>query len=192
MDKKEIISFFDSLAPSWDKGEDGKNAVIDEILDKASITSGCRVLDIACGTGVLFPYYIDRGAIVTGVDISSGMVEIAREKFPNVDIICADAENTEFSGAYDCVMIYNAFPHFICPEKLIENLSRALKKGGRLSVAHGMSREKIEKCHFGISDKVYRPLCTKEETARLLSGIFDVDVMISDDRMYMVSGIKKA
>lgn len=191
MDKKEIISFFDSLASSWDSDMVRNEDAIRLILDKGGIKKGTRVLDVACGTGVLFPDYISRGALVTGIDISEEMIKIAKVKFPGTEIICGDAESLAFSEKYDAVMIYNAFPHFANPNALFENLSKALAYNGRFTVAHGMSERELEECHSGGAKNVSLPLPSKERLADMMSAFFDVDVMISDENMYMVSGIKK-
>ena len=48
------------------------------ILDNGGIKEDIHVLDVACGTGVLFPDYLKRKvASVTGVDISQKMAKIA-------------------------------------------------------------------------------------------------------------------
>ena len=71
MNKKEIIAYFDRCAPQWDARmvtDDGK---INGILDAAGVREHDVVLDVACGAGVLFPYYLNRNvARVIGVDIS--------------------------------------------------------------------------------------------------------------------------
>lgn len=192
MNKKEITDFFDRYAAVWDESLVRNEAVINKILDKSEVKQGVRVLDIASGTGVLFADYISRKvASFTGVDISAEMVRIAKNKFPGAEVICADAEVCSFTKKYDVVMIYNAFPHFHDPEGLIRNLSRALETGGRLTVAHGMSEAELEKCHSGAAKSVSVALLKKEELSLVMSEYFDVDVMISDDSMYMVSGKKK-
>ena len=191
MDKNQVITFFDALAESWDRNQVCDDGIISFILDKGEITKGKRVLDVACGTGVLFPYYESREVSVTGTDISPEMVKIAKEKYPHVEIICGDAETYSFSEKYDAVMIYNAFPHFADPQKLFGNLIKALRKGGRLTVAHGISMEEVQKCHSGVAKNVSLPLPQKEALAEIMSPFFDVDLMISDERMYMVSGVKK-
>ena len=191
MDKKEIIAFFDEMASDWDDMQVRNEEVIGEILHKGGITEGIKVLDIACGTGVLFPDYISLGAEVTGIDISANMVEKAREKYPQIKVICADAAEYAFEEKFDAVMIYNAFPHFMHPEKLIKNLVAALKENGRLTVAHGISEKELAKCHSGIAKKISVPLMKKEELAEMMSPYLNVDVLISDERMYMVSGVKK-
>ncbi len=191
MNKKDIILFFDEFAPTWDKVNERNDQVIAQILDNCKICEGTRVLDVACGTGILFPDYIERKAKVTGVDISPEMVKKAKEKFPQAEIICGDAESISFCENFDVIMIYNAFPHFNEPEKFIHNLAKALKNGGRISICHGASREEINRCHEGKPSRVSLPLPEAEDVAKMLSSRFDVDIVISNDKMYQVSGIKR-
>ena len=191
MEKQDIISFFDSSAGSWDEELIRNDKVIEKILDNCGIDKDVCVLDVACGTGVLFPDYIKREAVVTGIDISPQMVKIAKEKFPNVNVICGDVEETDFNEKFDTVMVYNAFPHFPDPERLVEKLSKLLRKGGRLSVAHGMSREDLLKLHNERASKVSLPLPDEKTLAKIFEPFFSVDIMISDSEMYQVSGVKK-
>ena len=191
MIKQDIISFFDNCAGCWDEELIRNDKVIEKILDNCGIDKGVCVHDVACGTGVLFPDYIKREAVVTGIDISPEMVKIAKEKFPNVNVICGDVEETDFNEKFDAVMVYNAFPHFPDPERLVENLSKLLRKGGRLSVAHGMSREDLLKLHNERASKVSLPLPDEKTLAKIFEPFFSVDIMISDSEMYQVSGVRK-
>lgn len=191
MKKQDIISFFDECAPQWDSDLIRNDKVINKILDNGGIEKGIRVLDVACGTGVLFPDYIKRGAAVTAVDISPEMVKIAKNNFPQINVICGDVEEIDFAQKFDSVMIYNDFPHFPNPQRLIEKLSTLLREGGRLSVAHGMSREALLKHHSGKAKKVSIELPEAQKLAKIFEPYFKVDVIISDNEMYQVSGMKK-
>ena len=191
MEKQEIAAFFDRCAPWWDADMIRHEDIIAEILENGGIRAGIDVLDVACGTGVLFPDYLSRGvSSVTGIDISPEMVKIARSKFPQVRVICGDVENTEFDGQFDAIMVYNAFPHFPDPARLVRVLAGLAKPGGRLSVAHGMSRAALTDHHKRAS-AVSIDLLEEGELAKLFDPFFEVDVVISDDRMYQVSGIKR-
>lgn len=192
MEQQEVIRFFDRCAPSWDVGLVRNEAVISAILDNAGVQAGVDVLDVACGTGVLFPDYLQRGvASLTAVDISPEMVKIAQQKFPEVKVLCGDVEQTDFDRCFDVIMIYNAFPHFPDPARLICRLARWVKPGGRLSVAHGMSREKLLQHHAGTASRVSVDLLEENELAALFAPYFDVDTVISDERMYQVAGRKR-
>lgn len=192
MEKNAVIDFFNHCAPFWDDETIRSEPVIRKILDNAGIRAGIDVLDVACGTGVLFPDYFARGvASLTGIDISSEMARRARAKFPDAEVICGDVEAYPFRRQFDAVMVYNAFPHFPDPKRLIEVLAGLTAPGGRLSVAHGMSREKLEAHHAGAARDVSIGLLDERTLAELFAPWFDVDTAISDDEMYQVAGTRK-
>lgn len=191
MNKQDIINFFDMCAPTWDAEMIKDDKIIDDILNRAKITDGTRVLDVACGTGVLFPYYSARGADVTGIDISPEMVKIAQRNFPDIETICADATEISFDEGFDSVMIYNAFPHFPDPREAIQALSRHLRPDGSLTVAHGMGRDMINRHHEGAASKVSRGLMKASELAEIFKEFLDVSVIVDEPDRYIVCGICK-
>ena len=166
IDKKEVIEFFDKCAPGWDACMIRNDDIIQMILDNAGVKKDSRVLDVACGTGVLIPDYLSRDvSAVTAIDISSEMIKIAQSKFKDkrVEFICADV-------------------------RLIEILSGKLKAGGRITVAHGMSREKIDANHKGRAYKVSDGLMEADRLADIFKKYTNVINVISDDNMYQVVG----
>ncbi len=188
---KEVIEYFNHLAPDWDAELVRNEETVCRILDNAGVTEGKTVLDVACGTGVLIPDYLARqAASVTAIDISPEMAGIARNKFrqENVSILCGDAEETDFQQLFDCIVVYNAFPHFPEPERLIAGLSKWLRPGGTLTVAHGMSREKIDAHHHGTARHVSNGLMPAEELADIFRKYLKVKTVISDESMYQVTG----
>ena len=194
MDKHEITAFFDRHAPNWDANLVTDDAKLAAILDAAGVRAGVTVLDVACGTGVLFPYYLARNvSSVTAVDISPEMVRMAMKKNgdPRVEILCGDVEALPVTRQYDCCVVYNAFPHFEEPKRLVERLAAWLRPGGRLTVAHGMSLEALHRHHAG-ARHVSREMLTAKELAVVFAPWFAVDVMVSDDEKYIVSGIRRA
>ena len=194
IETKEVIAFFDRLAPGWDADMVRSDEIINTILDNAGVTEGKTVLDVACGTGVLIPDYRKRKvASVTGIDISPKMAELAQAKFPQpeIRILCVDVETTDFGEKFDCIVVYNAFPHFPEPERLIKTLSGLLKPGGTLTVAHGMSREKIDAHHHGAASHVSNGLMPAEKLAAIFGKYLTVITVLSDDRMYQVVGENK-
>ena len=192
MDKQIIKDFFDDFANRWDNEPICDKEILNIILDNAGIVEDVNVLDIACGTGVLFPYYLERQVkSITAVDLSPEMVKIAKNKFPQANVICGDAEEISFDNTFDCIMIYNAFPHFPNPQTLIKNLSKYLNVGGRFTIAHGMSKKELDEVHKKSAGKVSNILPECEELASLLSPYFNVDITISNDKMYLVTGTKR-
>ena len=195
MEKQDVIEFFDRCAATWDAEMIKSDEIIEVILDHAEVGAGMDVLDVACGTGVMFPYYLQREvASVTGIDIAPEMAKIAQEKFrkePGVQVICGDVEEASFDRQFDRIVVYNAFPHFPEPRRLIKQLSRLLKDGGRLTIAHGASRTAIDNHHSGAASKVSNGLMPAESLAKLFEPYFEVEIQISNNRMYQVSGVKR-
>ena len=195
MEKQDIIAFFDRCASNWDADMIKSDEIIGKILDNAEIGAGMDILDVACGTGVMFDYYLERGAAqVVGIDISPEMAKIAAAKYadePRIHVVCADVEGYSFDRKFDRIVVYNAFPHFPKPKYLIKTLAGLLKVGGRLTIAHGASRETIDGHHAGAASKVSNGLMSADSLRKLFLPYFDVEVMISNSRMYQVSGVKR-
>ena len=195
MEKKDIIEFFDRCAPSWDAEMIKSDVIIGKILDNAEVGPGMDILDVACGTGVMFDYYLERNvASVTGIDIAPQMAKIAEEKYAHesrVQVICGDVEEYPFDRKFDRIVVYNAFPHFPKPKRLIKLLAGLLKEDGRLTIAHGASREAIDNHHSGSASKVSNGLMAADSLKKLFDPHFEVEVMISNSYMYQLSGVKR-
>ena len=195
MNKQDVIEFFDRCASTWDADMIKNDTIINRILDNAEVGEGMSVLDVACGTGVMFDYYLNRGVSdIVGIDISPEMAAIASGKYvgdPRTQVICGDVEEYTFDRKFDRIVVYNAFPHFPHPKRLIKILSELLSEGGRLTVAHGASRETIDGHHSGAASKVSNGLMDAYSLKRMFDARFDVEVVISNRHMYQVSGVKR-
>ena len=114
----------------------------------------------------------------------------AKKKFQqdNVQIICGDVETQQFEHKFDSIVVYNAFPHFSQPENLIKILAAHLKEEGVLTVAHGMSRKQIDRCHSGKASHVSIGLMNEDELAEIFGNHLEVIVKRSDEKMYQVAG----
>lgn len=105
--KKEWQRFFDSHAAHYEENAFTKNTVseVDFILSLYPILPGSTILDVACGTGRHSIEFARRGFRVTGLDLSEGMLEVARRNadIANVDInwIHADATDFKLDAAFD-------------------------------------------------------------------------------------------
>ena len=193
MKNNDIIAFFDRWASDWDADMIRDDRKIGFILDAAHVVPCARVLDVACGTGVLFGDYLARQAAhVTAVDISPEMARIASSKAEGtcIRVLCGDAQTLDLSGPFDCCVIYNAFPHFTDPQRLIACLSAALRPGGTLCIAHGMSLAALH-AHHARARHVSREMLTTEALCALLAPYFDIETAISDEEKYVVAGIKR-
>jgi len=108
------------------------------LVKHAGIRSGQRVLDVACGTGVVTVTAARLGARATGLDLTPELIERAREnsKIANVEIDwhVGDAEELPFeANAFDVVV--SQFGHMFAPrpEVAVSEMLRVLKPGGTIA-----------------------------------------------------------
>lgn len=199
MDKKEIEEFFDKKAAIWDSLDETDADIVNLILDNAKVRGDVRVLDVACGTGVMMPFYIKRGILqITGIDLSSKMTDVAREKFAEqiesgrVKIFTGDIESVDEIPDFPCnekynrIVLYNAFPHFPNPKKIVNVLCSFLDKGGIVTIAHGKSREEIDAHHKGHASHISNGLMSIEDLERLLPSGLEIIKKVSDSKMYQI------
>lgn len=109
------------------------------VADAAGIGPGQRVLDVACGTGVLAFAAADRvgaGGTVVGLDPNPDMLAVARRKNSNVDWQNGRAESLPFPDeSFDAVVSQFGLMFFEDRLEAIREMMRVLKPGGRLAVA---------------------------------------------------------
>lgn len=188
---QDVIDFFNSRAATWDDGMVRNEPVINYIMDIGGIRPGIDVLDVACGTGVLFPDYLARGVkSLTAIDIAPEMARRAQEKFPAANVICGNVETWPFYRTFDSVMVYNAFPHFPDYERIVKELASLTSPGGRFTVAHGMSLEKLRAHHSGAASRISHDMLSAEELAALMRRWCVIDTAISDNEKFIVSGVR--
>lgn len=190
---EDVKEFFNKYASTWDDNLIVNEDIINKILDDANIKENSSVLDVATGTGVLIPFYLKRNVSkIIAIDLSDKMIDVARSKFDDkrIKFICDDVLNiTDYK--FDSIVVYNAFPHFKDGDSLIKHLSNMLNSGGRLVIAHGASRDKINDHHSGSASNVSNSLMTSEELKTIMFKYLNVENIIDNDLMYEVCGEKR-
>lgn len=98
---------------------------------------GKKVLDIACGTGVLTEQFVRMGADVTAVDLTPKAVELTKKRLDlyhiTANVIEADAQKLPFPDAsFDFVCAWGCLMHMPRTEQAISEIHRVLKPGGTM------------------------------------------------------------
>ena len=124
-------------------------------LTRLGIQEGETVLEIGFGTGHRLKRIVEsigKTGRVHGIDISSGMMEISRKRLKKAgladraELHCGDAASLPFDdNTFDAVFVSFTLELFDTPEipKVLEQIKRVLKPGGRLGVV-SMSKENGE------------------------------------------------
>jgi 2-polyprenyl-3-methyl-5-hydroxy-6-metoxy-1,4-benzoquinol methylase len=135
-----------AMRATWMAGDFGVvaktiSSYADEFIGRLNIAPGARALDVACGTGNLAIPLARRGAIVTGVDIATNLLEQGRERAAAEGLTIAfdegDAEQLPYADAsFDVVVTMFGAMFAPRPEIVAAELARVLKPGGLLAMAN--------------------------------------------------------
>jgi SAM-dependent methyltransferase len=119
---------------AWAEFAEAHNRPLFEaVLDAAGVGSGTRVLDIGCGSGLTLVLAAERGAVPTGIDVSPGLLEVARRRLPDADLREGDMEHLPVPDAsFDAVLGINAFQFAGDPVRALREAARVLRPGCRL------------------------------------------------------------
>ena len=107
------------------------------LLEWLDPKEGEEILDLGCGTGELTAQLATTGAKVTGLDGAASMIASAKQHFPAVNFVVADATSFKLPVKFDAVFS-NATLHWIRQkEKVLDRIYHHLKPGGRLVLEMG-------------------------------------------------------
>lgn len=107
------------------------------IIDLLDPKPGERILDVGCGTGHLTNEIRQQEAKVVGIDSSPNMIKTARETYPELEFVQADASSFTFKEPFDAIFS-NAALHWVTDaENAIRCMSQALRPGGRFVIEMG-------------------------------------------------------
>jgi len=201
---EKMGEFFDSRLDEYDEhqlhGIDSAREFYPYTAECLPVRSGCRIIDLGCGTGLELDEYfrINPSAKVTGIDLAPGMLNRLEEKFrgKELTLILGSYFDVPFgTRQFDAAVSVESLHHFTAAEKLplYKKLRKSLKPGGCFILTDYFSlsaqeeafhrkellRLKAEQC---IEDNAFyhydTPLTVGHEMECLLSaGFSSVDVL---------------
>jgi len=111
----------------------------DDLLEVAALRSGERVLDVACGTGIvarLAAEEVGPGGMVAGLDVNPGMLAVARSRTPSgitIDWHEGSAESMPLPDAsFDVVLCQMGLQFMPDPRGALSEMRRVLSNDGRV------------------------------------------------------------
>ena len=140
-DPAELQKFSDLAHRWWDPNSEFKplhdiNPLRINYIGERVALAGAKILDVGCGGGLITEALAERGAIVTGVDLSERALAVAKlhlkESGRQVDyrLIAAEAIADELPGAFDAVTCLEMLEHVPDPAQTIAACAKLVKPGG--------------------------------------------------------------
>ena len=139
-DPKQVSAMFDSVAKSYDRTNDllsfGQARLWRSQVKRAiSPRSGERILDLAAGTGTSSMALRAPGVSVVAADVSRGMIEEGKKRYPELEFEFADAMSLPFQDrSFDVVTISFGLRNVQDHRVALKEMLRVLKPGGRLVI----------------------------------------------------------
>jgi SAM-dependent methyltransferase len=114
-------------ATDWALNEEQQVPTYEAALDAVEPVAGLRILEVGCGSGVFLREASIRQADVVGLDAAPRLVEMARERVPEAEVVVGDMQHLPFADAsFDVVAGFNAF-------FFADDMVAALREAGRVA-----------------------------------------------------------
>ncbi|MGN6870317.1 MAG: class I SAM-dependent methyltransferase [Solirubrobacteraceae bacterium] len=128
-----------------DLAEPSNEPLFAKVLDRLGVDANTRLLDIGCGSGYAAAMAAALGATVTGIDITPGLIEIARERVPEAEFVTGGMDELPFaSESFDAAVGFNAFQFAHDPACAVREAARAVKPGGLVAATTFAEPERNE------------------------------------------------
>ena len=200
--KQEIADLYTRRSQTYDNS-DWHLQIARRLVEYGRVSSGQQVLDIATGTGhvaIAAAQIVGAEGRVIGVDISAGMLDIARNKafelnLNNTDFLLADAETLDFPGnSCDRLFCSSAFIWMSDLHAALTHWHTFLKPGGIIGIhafadtafVGGVVTQKVAE-KYGIAFNMSQPTGTVEKCQNLLekAGFKEIEIKIEQDDSYI-------
>lgn len=191
--------YFNDVAGQWKTRQITEQAKIAQLLSRLDWQDCSTILDIGCGTGVLFPFIekITQGrARIFAMDFAESMVrEAAHQKNGQVKPLCGCARYLPFcDNSIDRIVAFHVFPHIKGKQLALKECWRILKPWGELAIIHLHSSEEINGIHETIGGviKDHRLPHVEQVCSMLADSNFTVKTAIDRSGEYFVGAIKRS
>ena len=138
--RADVAAMFDGVAARYDLVNDVLTGGLDRGWRRATLAAvapkpGERILDLAAGTGTSSKPFADAGALVVPADLSLGMLQVGKQRQPELAFVNADALALPFADdAFDAVTISFGLRNVEDTAAALAELRRVTRPGGRVVI----------------------------------------------------------
>jgi SAM-dependent methyltransferase len=135
-----------AAAEDWAELQEPSGAPLYEAaFDAMGVGDGTGLLDAGCGAGYALQLAVKRGAVVSGIDASAGLLRVARVRVPEADLRDGDLEALPYDdGSFDAVTAFNSVQYATDPVHALGELKRVARRGAPVAVASWGNPDRCE------------------------------------------------
>lgn len=161
----EQAAFFNAKAATWDAKDKHASALPGLFTELAGIHENSCVLDIGCGTGIMFEAFIQAHAHhITALDLSTEMLKQAQQKANETfTLLNKDIYTFKTAERFNAVIMCNVYPHLGDKAQLVDIIKRLLAPGGRFLVCHTLSKDALNAVHAEHMHKNEQHSCSEHD-----------------------------
>jgi len=165
------------------------------VAQSCQLSETTTILDVATGTGALLPFYQEENAslsLVTGVDLSAGMLMYAREKYPEASFMQSDILDFTCAGKrFDRVVFNACFGNFWDPAAVLRNVAENFAAAeGLVILSHPLGRSWLAGLRAKDPSMVPHDYPAEKELRTLLAKIPLTLVSLEDEADYYCAVLK--
>ena len=186
-------NYFNDLADSWESKQSDESQKIEELLSRLNLEQAETILDVGCGTGVLFPLFeklTHRKSKIVAIDFAEFMVQTAALNCNGkIKVICGDSQSLPFQNNYfDRIVAFHVFPHIKEKGVALQEFWRVMKPGGDLAIIHLRGSKELNDFHAGLGGEVaHHKLPSAGELSNILALIgYEVRNSVDESDEYFV------
>ncbi len=148
---------YNKIASSFNASRKRSSVSTSVLTFTHSLKKGAHVLDVGCGSGIpITKYLVEKGMRVTGIDISSQLLDLAASNVPQGKFVKVSISAYQTDEKFDGIVAWDSLFHLQPHEHelVFEKLYKLLKEKGYLLFTHGGSKGQIigemygEKFHY--------------------------------------------
>jgi ubiquinone/menaquinone biosynthesis C-methylase UbiE len=144
----------EKIAKDWAKKQESAAGVVQDFKKRVGNPEGKLVLDVGFGNGMYVAAFVKAGAVVSGVEVNSALLDIAQslleQEGEKATLVVYDGGTLPFAEkSFDYVYSVSVLEHVTNPAALLKEVERILKPGGKFYLAFP-NRFNPKETHTGI------------------------------------------